>query len=47
MSNQEPPVVEVHVDASPIFFEIPNPEKDDTPEENPTWAEVFQAIVGK
>lgn len=45
--NDKPPVIEVHVDASPIFFDIPNPEYDDTPEEEPTWAQILQAIAGK
>ena len=48
MTTNESPVVEIHVESpSPIFFEVPNPNNDDTPEENPTWAEILQATVGK
>ena len=43
----KPAVIEVHVDGSPIFFEIVNPELTDTPVESPTWAEILQATIGK
>ena len=47
MSDETPPVIEIHVESSPIYFETTNPEADDTPEESPTWAEILQATVGK
>lgn len=43
----KPPVVTIYVDSSPMFFEASNPEAGDTPEESPTWAEVYQAAVGR